>query len=41
LEDFIRMFIVYYKARPKMKHSEWTAILKKNRSAFNKMATWK
>jgi hypothetical protein len=41
LEDFIGMLIKYYGARPKMKHSEWTAILAKNKKAFEQMATWK
>jgi len=41
LEDFIWLVIAYYGARPRLKHSEWTAILEKNRKAFNKMATWK
>jgi hypothetical protein len=41
LEDFICMLIKYYGVRPKMKHSEWTAIIAKNKKAFEKMATWK
>jgi len=41
IEDFIRMVIAYYGARPRMKHSEWTAILGKNKRAFEKLATWK
>lgn len=41
LEDFIRMLIAYYGVRAVLKPSEWTAILEKNRKAFNKMATWK
>ena len=40
LEDFVLMLIEYYDVRPRLPHSEWTAILKKNKSAFNKMATW-
>jgi len=35
------MMIKYYGVRPKMKHSEWTAILAKNKKAFEQMATWK
>lgn len=41
LEDFILMVIKYYGAKPTMKHSEWTAILEKNKKAFDKFATWK
>ena len=41
LEDFILMLIQYYDVRPRMKHSEWAAILEKNKGAFEKMATWK
>lgn len=41
LEDFVWLAIKYYGARPRLKHSEWTAILEKNKKAFDKMATWK
>jgi hypothetical protein len=41
LEDFVRMLIKYYGVRPTMKKSEWTAILDKNKKAFEQMATWK
>ncbi len=41
LEDFVSMLIKYYGVRPTMKHSEWTAILAKNKKAFEQMATWK
>jgi hypothetical protein len=41
LEDVMEMLIRYYGVRPRMKHSEWTAILEKNKKAFEKMATWK
>jgi hypothetical protein len=40
IEDFVWMMIKYYGVRPKMKHSEWTAILAKNKKAFEQMATW-
>src|SRR5262249_44516691 len=41
LEDFIMMLVRYYDVRPRLKYSEWSAILEKNRSAFEKYATWK
>jgi hypothetical protein len=41
IEDFVWMMIKYDGVRPKMKHSEWTAILAKNKKAFEQMATWK
>jgi hypothetical protein len=41
LEDFVGMLIKYYGVRPTMKKSEWTAILEKNKRAFEQMATWK
>lgn len=41
LEDFIEMLIRYYDVKPQMKHAQWTAILEKNKAAFEKMATWK
>jgi hypothetical protein len=41
LEDFVVMLIKYYDVRPRLKHSEWTGILDKNKCAFEKMATWK
>jgi len=40
LEDFVGMLIKYYGVRPTMKKSEWTAILEKNKRAFERMATW-
>jgi hypothetical protein len=41
LEDFIRMLIKYYGVVPELKRSEWTAIIEKNKKAFEQMATWK
>ena len=41
LEDFVRMLIKYYGVRPMMKKPVWTAILDKNKKAFEQMATWK
>jgi hypothetical protein len=41
LEDFILMLTRYYDVKPRLKHAEWTAILEKNKGAFEKMATWK
>lgn len=41
VEDFICMLIKYYGVRPRMKKSEWTAIIEKNKNAFEQMATWK
>jgi len=41
LEHFIGMLINYYGVRPKMKYSEWTAIIAKNKKAFEQKATWK
>ena len=41
LEDFIEMLTRYYDVRPRLLHSEWTAILQKNKKAFEKSATWK
>ena len=41
IEDFLWMLIKYYGVRPKMNYSEWTAILEKNKKAFERMATWK
>lgn len=41
VEDFIWMVIQYYGARQTMRKSEWTAILQKNKKAFERMASWK
>jgi hypothetical protein len=41
LEDFIEMTIRYFEVRPTMKYSEWSAILDKNKRAFEMMASWK
>jgi hypothetical protein len=41
LEDFVAMLIDYYDVRPVLAESRWKAILKKNKLAFEKMATWK
>lgn len=41
LGDFVSMLINYYGVRPKLKHSEWTVNLAKNKKAFERMATWK
>jgi hypothetical protein len=41
LEDFVCMLIKYYGVRPTMKKSEWTAIIDKNKRAFETLATWK
>ena len=41
LEDLIEMLVRYYGVRPRLLHSEWTAILAKNKAAFEKHATWK
>jgi hypothetical protein len=41
LEDFIVMTIRYYDVRPRLRHAEWTAILEKNKRAFEESATWK
>lgn len=41
LEDFVQMLIKYYGVVPQGKRSEWTAILRKNKMAFEEMATWK
>ncbi len=35
------MLIKYYGVRPKLTYSEWTAIIAKNKKAFEQMATWK
>lgn len=41
LEDFVRLLIDYYDVRPVLADSEWKEILKRNKTAFDKMATWK
>jgi len=41
IEDFVEMTIRYFGVRPRLKHSEWTAILERNKKAFEKMASWK
>lgn len=41
IEDFILLLIDYYDVRPRMAISGWKKILKKNKGAFDKMATWK
>ncbi len=41
VEDFVWMVLRYYGARPTMRKSEWTAILEKNKKAFEQMASWK
>ncbi len=41
VEDFISMLIKYYGVKSRMTKSEWTAIVEKNKKAFEKMATWK
>jgi hypothetical protein len=35
------MLTKYYDVRPRFMYSEWTAILDKNKAAFEKYATWK
>jgi hypothetical protein len=40
LEDFVSMLIKYYGVRAKMRRSDWTAIVEKNKKAFERMATW-
>lgn len=41
LEDFITMAIRYYGCKPRGTRAEWTAILEKNKKAFEKLASWK
>lgn len=41
LEDFVRLGIDYYDVKPNLPHEEWTGILKKNKSAFDRGASWK
>lgn len=41
IEDFVWMVIQYYGARATRRKSEWTAILERNKKAFEKMASWK
>jgi hypothetical protein len=41
LEDFIFMLIKYYGVKPTMKPTEWKSILARNKTAFEKWATWK
>lgn len=41
LEDFILLLVKYYEVKPKIKHAEMKRILEKNKSAFEKYATWK
>jgi len=40
LEDFVILLIKYYDITPTMDEARWTRILKRNRAAFSKMATW-
>jgi hypothetical protein len=41
LEDFVLLLIKYYKVKSPLKYAEWKGILHKNKSAFEKYATWK
>ena len=41
LEDFILMLIKYYGVKPMMRTQEWKNVLLKNKTAFEKWATWK
>ena len=41
IEDFVLLLIDYYDVVPRMPKSQWSRILDKNKSAFEKMATWK
>lgn len=41
LEDFVLMLMRDYKIRPRYKHDKWKEILERNKTAFEKMATWK
>lgn len=41
LEDFVFLLIRYYDIKPRLVASEWPRILKKNKRAFDLMATWK
>lgn len=41
LEDFVMCLIRYYDVRPRMAKSKWQPLLKKNKAAFDKWATWK
>jgi hypothetical protein len=41
VERFIRMLIDYYGIQPILADSVWKAILEKNCTAFDKMASWK
>ncbi len=40
LEDFVLLLIKYYDIKPVLPASKWKPILKKNKGAFSKMATW-
>jgi hypothetical protein len=40
LEDFIILLIKYYDIIPVVSETKWKRILKKNKAAFSKMATW-
>lgn len=40
LEDFVRLLIDYYDIKPLLHHSTWRRILRKNKEAFGKQATW-
>jgi hypothetical protein len=40
LEDFVRLLVDYYDVKARLPRSEWDAILKKNKRAFEKGATW-
>jgi hypothetical protein len=41
LEDFVALLIDYYQVVPTVSMSQWKRILKKNKAAFDKYATWK
>jgi hypothetical protein len=40
LEDFVRLLIDYYDIKPSLHHSAWRRILRKNKAAFGKQASW-
>jgi hypothetical protein len=41
LEDFVTLLIKYYDIKPQLPDARWKRYLKKNKSAFDKYATWK
>jgi hypothetical protein len=40
LEDFVYLLIAHYDIKPLLHHSTWKRILRKNREAFSRDATW-